>query len=260
MSRTAEEIEAGWRHELTVGHRPQRLGRALFRALPSDPRCKLCHNPFGGVGGKLVGMFGFRPSRKTPNMCQKCCERMPLGGAEIDLAILFADVRGSTGIAEGMASGEYAALLNRFYSVATSTLIGYDAVVDKLIGDEVMALFVPGFCGQDYRRRAGEAALGLLSAIGYGTDDEPLLPVGVGVHAGVAYVGNVGTEETADFTALGDAVNTASRLQALAQPGQIAATGGVYEELSGRFPEAEERVATLKGKEEPVAVRVISVG
>jgi len=260
MSRTDEEIEAGWRHELTVGHRAPRLGRALFRLLPTDPRCKLCHNPFGGVGGKLVGLFGFRRSRKAPNMCQRCCEAMPVGGAEIDLAILFADVRGSTSMAEGMSSGEYAALLNRFYLVATRTLIGYDAVVDKLIGDEVMALFIPGFCGPDYRRRAGEAALGLLSAIGYGTGGQPLLPVGVGVHAGPAFVGNVGTEETADFTALGDAVNTASRLQALAQAGEIVMTGGVFDELAERFPDTEERLVELRGKEEPVAVRVISPG
>jgi Adenylate and Guanylate cyclase catalytic domain len=71
---------------------------------------------------------------------------LPPGGAEIDIAILFADVRGSTQLGERLGPAEYASLLNRFYKAATETLIRYDAVIDKLIGDEVMALFIPGFC------------------------------------------------------------------------------------------------------------------
>src|SRR4029077_5209416 len=100
--------------------------------------------------------------------------------------------------------------LNRFYVVATRALLRHDAVIDKLIGDEVMAFFVRGISGPGYRRRAVEGGIDLLQAVGYGTPDGPWLKVGVAVNAGVAYVGNVGGA-VVDFTALGDAVNLAAR-------------------------------------------------
>jgi adenylate cyclase len=78
---------------------------------------------------------------------------LPPGGAELDIAILFADVRGSTQLGERLGPAEYASLLNRFYKAATETLIRHDAIIDKLIGDEVMALFIPGFCGPNYSTR-----------------------------------------------------------------------------------------------------------
>jgi adenylate cyclase len=77
-----------------------------------------------------------------------------VGGAEVDIAVLFADVRGSTALGEETCAGEFAALLNRFYVIATETLVRYDAVVDKLIGDAVMAFFVQGITGRHYRRQA----------------------------------------------------------------------------------------------------------
>jgi len=91
-----------------------------------------------------------------------------------------------------------------------------DAVIDKLVGDEVMGLFIPLFIGEDAIRKMVEAGIELLeqtAAVG--------LEVGAGADFGVAYVGNVGEEEVEDFTALGDVVNTAARLQAQAQPAQL---------------------------------------
>lgn len=76
-----------------------------------------------------------------------CCDRLPLGGAELDIAVLFADLRGSTAMGEHLAPSAYAALLNQFYNSATEVLVSHDAIIDKLIGDEVMALFIPGICG-----------------------------------------------------------------------------------------------------------------
>lgn len=96
---TARDVEARWRTLLLEGHK-MRMVHALFRHLPSEPRCKLCYNPFGGIGGKLVGLFGFTPSPKNPNLCQQCCGGLPRGGAEVDIAILFADVRNSMAIGE----------------------------------------------------------------------------------------------------------------------------------------------------------------
>ena len=88
-----------------------------------------------------------------------------------------------------------------FYIAATQTLLRHDAVIDKTIGDEVMAFFVRGISGPQYRRRAVLAGMELLKAVGYGGDGGPWLELGVAVNAGVAYVGNVGGA-VVDFTAL----------------------------------------------------------
>lgn len=245
-----------WRKLLIEGYEPLLRIQRLFRHLPGPPRCKLCHNPFGGIGGKLVGLLGFTPSRKNPNLCVRCCEGLPPGGAQLDIAVLFADVRGSTTLGERLEPEAYATLLNRFYRTATEVLIRHDAIIDKLIGDEVMALFIPGICGGEYRRRAAEAGVALLRALGYGSG-EPWLAVGGAVHSGLAYVGNVGGEGVLDFTALGDVVNTAARLQAEAGAGELFLSESVYAAVAAQFPRLELRTLTLRGKEAPVPVRVL---
>ena len=151
----------------------------VFRRLPHDPRCMLCQNPFGGIGGKLVGVMGRKPSRKNPNVCQSCFDKLPSGGIEIDIGVVFADVRGSTTIGERSTATEFAARLNKFYATASDVLIHHDALVDKLIGDEVMGLFIRGLAGSDYRRKTALAAVDLAIAV----DD---LPVGVAASAGIA--------------------------------------------------------------------------
>src|ERR1700731_1789036 len=91
-----DSTRAAWRMVLVDGKESLRRAQRIFRYLPSAPRCKLCHNPFGGLGGRLVGLAGFKPSRKNPNLCARCCDTLPPGGLELDTAVLFADVRGST--------------------------------------------------------------------------------------------------------------------------------------------------------------------
>jgi adenylate cyclase len=163
-------------------------------------------------------------------------------------------------LGERLGPAEYASALNRFYAAATEVLIRRDALVDKLIGDEVMALFIPGICGPDYRRKAAEAALALMGAVGYGRGREPWMPIGVAVNSGMTYVGNVGSEGVVDFTALGDAVNTASRLAASAAAGEILLGADVYEALAGKYSGAEERTLNLRGKEVPFPVHVLRAG
>lgn len=249
-----------WRKLLTEGHRPLRIAHRIFRYLPSAPRCKVCHNPFGGVGGKLVGLAGFTRSRKNPNLCSRCCDSMPPGGAELDIAVLFADIRGSTSLGERLGPTNYAALLNWFYRVATGVLVRHDAIIDKLIGDEVMALFIPGICGPKYHRQAADAAFALLRAVGYDGSREPLLPIGAAVNSGVAYVGNVGGPSVLDFTALGDTVNTAARLASSAAAGEVILSESIYESVRDRVPDLAQHRLELRGKGVPMAVRVHDLG
>jgi class 3 adenylate cyclase len=243
-----------WTQVLTDGHASLVRARHVFRYLPSAPRCKLCNNPFGGLAGRVLGVAGFRQSRKNPNLCTRCCDSLPSGGAEVDIAVLFADVRGSTAIGQSAEAADFAALLNRFYAAATQVLLRHDAVIDKLIGDEVMAFFVQGISGPDYRRRAVQAATDLLAAIGYGTPEGPWLDVGVGVNAGVAYVGNVG-DAVVDFTALGDPVNTAARMQQGAAGGEVVVARGVADDLASH---GTPRTLHLRGHEQPVDAFVLS--
>ena len=248
------ETSGQWQTLLVEGHAPLVRARRMFRYVPSAPRCKMCSSPFGGVGGRLFGAAGFRPSRKNPALCSRCCDGMTAGGAEVDVAVLFADVRGSTGMGERSAPAAFAAGLNRFYGVATAALIAHDAVIDKLIGDEVMAFFVRGISGPEYRRRAVDAGRDLLRATGHGTPEGPWLDVGIAVNAGIAFVGNVG-DAVVDFTALGDAVNVAARMQACAQPGELLVADGVADAAVGAAP---RRSLQLRGRQEPVVAAVLT--
>lgn len=243
--------EEQWRKVLIEGHQPINFGRSLFARLPSPPRCKMCNNPFAGPGGRLFRMWGRGPSRKNPNICASCCEDLPPGGAEVDIAIVFADVRGSTRLGEDTDPAAFAKLMNRFYKAATAALLKHDAIIDKIIGDEVMGLFIPGIAGPEYRRRSLDAAVDLLRAVGYGSRAGPWMSIGMGVNAGVSFVGNVG-EGVVDFTALGDPVNVAARLQSKAASGEILVAEDLVPDIAARFPQAERRTLKLRGHRAPV--------
>jgi adenylate cyclase len=188
-----------------------------------------------------------------------CCEAQPLGGAEVDTGVLFADMRGFTALAEQRTPEEVARLLNRFYCLAADVLVAHYALIDKLMGDEVMALFLPGFAGKEYVSKMVSAAETLLKRIGYGSREGPWIPIGIGLDRGLAFVGNVGSSEVADFTAIGDVVNTAARLQGEAGPGQIIMSERVYEDVSGHYPDAPSVQLELKGKSAPVAARLVNI-
>jgi adenylate cyclase len=245
---------APWDRVLTDGHASLVRARHVFRYLPSAPRCKVCNNPFGGPAGRVLAAAGFSPSRKNPNLCSRCCDALPAGGAEVDIAVLLADVRGSTAIGQRGVAADFAVLLNRFYTAVTQTLLRHDAVIDKLIGDEVMAFFVRGISGPHYRRRAVVAGMELLKAVGYGSDQGPWVEVGVAVNAGVAYVGNVG-DAVVDFTALGNPVNVAARMQQHAAGGELLVATGVADDLMGK---RQRRPLSLRGHQQPIDAFVVT--
>jgi adenylate cyclase len=182
------------------------------------------------------------------------------GGAEVTLTMLFADVRGSTTLAEHMTASEFSRLINRFYTVATHVLIQTDALVDRLMGDEAIGLYIPGFAGPEHPRRAIEAAQELLSLTGHHDSKGPWLPVGIGVHTGPAFVGVVGDKEsTADFTALGDNVNITARLASQARAGEILISDTSYTASKLNLENLQHRQMELKGKSEPISVHVLRV-
>jgi adenylate cyclase len=176
----------------------------------------------------------------------------------MELSFLFADVRGSTPMAEGMNPVAYASLMNRFYEYATRALIDTGAFIDKFVGDEVMAVYLPVFAGPNHARAAVEGAQGLLASVGYGSRAGSWLPVGVGVHTGVCYFGTVkGAEGVfADFTALGDPVNVGARLVSAAAAGEAVVSEATIAASGLDLRSWESRTLSLKGKSEAVEVRV----
>jgi adenylate cyclase len=226
-----------------------RMLQWLFRALPSSPRCGMCGAPFAGVGRRVVGPLGYRPSRKNPTMCATCVEASPPGGMSMHTGVLFADLRGFTARAEATDAEELSLLLRRFYGCAEGVLFP-EAIIDKVVGDQVMALYLP-----DIQRRMErdhvpalmvEHAEGILRAVGYGTPEGPFVEVGIGLDVGEAFVGNIGERALFDFTAVGDVVNTAARLQGQAAAGEIVLSQRVADGLP--TPIGELVHLTLKGK------------
>ncbi|HEY6060629.1 MAG TPA: adenylate/guanylate cyclase domain-containing protein, partial [Gemmatimonadales bacterium] len=182
------DSEAFWREFLTRGDAAEGRVRRILRRIPSEPRCKLCAAPFGGVGAPLMRMIGKRPSDKSPDMCTSCFAFMARhhGGAEIECSFLFADVRGSTAIAEGMSATRFRGLLDRFYATASEVVFEHDGSVDKFVGDELVAMFFPLLSGERHTARTVDAARALLVATGHGDPAGPWVPLGGGVHTGPA--------------------------------------------------------------------------
>jgi len=230
----------------------------IMRRLPADPRCRICQAPFGGRTGKIMRRFGRGPSRKNPTMCSACFEQAPMGGVKLEIGVLFADVRGFTTLAENLAPDDVAELLNRFYAAA-SPVLTRSGILDKMVGDEVMALYIPRMIGDDWVDDVVRDAADLLIAVGYGTPEGPWLPIGIGIDIGQAFVGNVGAGVVKDFTALGDVVNTASRLQSVATAGQIVMSERLFDRLMKPPVEARAASLDLKGKQEPEPARILTL-
>jgi adenylate cyclase len=234
--------------------REVRRWTAILRALPHSPRCRNCGAPFAGAGGRVMRSLGYRPSRKNPTICGTCVEAMPPGGYRATVGVMFADLRGFTQRVEEGGPTEAAAFLKRFYGCAEDVLLEH-ALIDKLMGDEVMALYMArwlfGLDPETIRQTMVADAAALLGAIGYGSRAGPFVEVGIGMDHGEAFVGNVGDRYVFDFTAIGDVVNTASRLQSEAASGEIVFTDRV---ASGLLDPPGERVdLDLKGKGRPQA-------
>ena len=230
-----------------------RRTRRVMGWLPSEPRCKFCDAPFGRPGSLALRLVGFGPSRLNRRLCRMCIrtlEKRP-GGAELEISLLFADVRGSTALAEHMPPQDYSALMARFYGLAAKVVDGHEGIVDKFVGDEVVALFIPGCAGSDHAEDAIAAARELLAATGNDSKD-PWIPIGAAVHTGVSYVGTVGEGDAFDFTALGDSVNTAARLASSAGAGEILVSSTAASASSLDTTGLEARTLSLRGRDETV--------
>jgi adenylate cyclase len=251
--------EEMWERMLTGDWPRLQRVRRMWGALPSPPRCKLCNAPFRGPGGLLMRAIRYGPSTLNRRLCKWCIRAVHKhpGGAEVEISVLFADVRGSTAIAERMLPEEFSRLMSRFYGAAAEVIDEWDGIVDKFVGDGAVALFIPGFAGSDHAANAIAAARGLLAQTG-NDGPEPWIPVGAGVHTGKSFVGTVGEGDARDFTALGDTVNTAARLTGVAGAGEILISAKAAAASGLETAELERRTLELRGKDQTVDAWVVN--
>lgn len=218
----------------------------------------MCLAPFGGVGGFVLKPW-FGPWERDAQLCKSCLKgliKTGVAGAEVPVSLLFADIRGSTGLGERLRPAEFSALLNSFYRIAADAITESDGIVDKFVGDEAIGLFLPGFAGLDHAAKAIEAGQTLINAVGKpGASASGPIPVGAAVHSGVAYVGTFGSsEQISDFTALGDAVNTTARLASLAAAGELLVSVAAADLGELDASGLERRTVEVRGRESGLEV------
>jgi adenylate cyclase len=231
--------------------------RRVMRILPRDPRCKFCNAPFQGIGGTIARvLFGKQRSSLNPRFCNMCeiASREFPGGAEVEMSILFVDIRGSTALSERLSATEFRQLIHRFYTSTTKVIIEEDGLVEKLAGDGLAAFWGAGFAGPDYVKRTVIAARKVSQEM-----ERQKIPVGVSVHAGVAYFGAMTTADgLTNIAATGEEVNLAARLASRAAAGEILVSEQALEQAGLDAGKFESRsLDDLKGISGPVRVRVI---
>lgn len=257
MTLTKEEINQMWHDWFTVDATgAEKLFSMTYRLLPHDPRCKICSSPFEGMGGLVMRtVFNRERSDLNPQFCNVCEDyvKKHQGGAEVEMSMLFADVRGSTALSGQMNPMEFQKLINRFYVGATDVIAREHGLVEKLAGDSVAAFWGAGFAGKNYVGRTVRTAQKIQKNM-----QAQNIPVGIGVHAGVAYFGAMGSEGgLVEISAIGDEVNTAARIAAKAAAGEILVSQAALARADMDAGQLESRTLELKGIRKPMTVRVM---
>lgn len=176
---------------------------------------------------------------------------LKLGGNRQEIAILFADIRGFTAFSEKLSPEELVDYLNQYLSLAARAVLEHEGTLDKFMGDAVMAIFNAPLRQEDYVERAVRAALAMQAAIAAlhpQVAPDVRLSYGVGINVGEAVVGNIGTAEQLNYTAIGDAINLAKRLQENARPGQILLSQSAYRQVQGLVDVKELEPIRVKGR------------
>ncbi|MCX7608685.1 MAG: GAF domain-containing protein [Anaerolineales bacterium] len=184
-------------------------------------------------------------------------DQLQIGGQRVEITILFADIRGFTAYSEKHSPEDLVAVLNRYLAAGAEAVLAHEGTVDKFLGDAVMAWFNAPVPQPDHTLRAVRAALDLAAAVEKLHTELPAeahLSFGVGIHYGEAVLGWIGTQKRLEYTAIGDSVNTAKRVQENASPGQILITDEAYQKVKDYVRARPHRPLQVKGKTQPVEV------
>lgn len=189
-------------------------------------------------------------------------EGEPQAGIEREVTLLFADIRGFTNLSEGLKAPKVVSLLNEVFQIASDCILERGGTIDKYMGDSVMAYFGAPVIHTDHALRAVTAAVDILAAVNLRNlaireiagREQLAVDLGIGVHTGVVVVGNIGSDRRTDYTAVGDAVNVAQRLEKLAKGGEILVSEAVWRRVRGSVEMRFEGERQLSGRREPIHV------
>jgi adenylate cyclase len=219
--------------------------------------------PLRGIASLPFRLFGIRPSRMNPNTCTVCelmfTKVMRAHKINVDVTVLFADLRGYTALSQALPADRIAELLDLFYDECAEAIWEFDGLLNKTIGDAIMAVFNFPIKRPDHPARAVEAAREIQrrcrarydALAGSLAPEGETFGIGIGIDSGTVSFGEFGRSHR-DLTAIGTVVNTAARAQTAAQPGQILATRAVRDRSGPALADSEGRPHTLRGLAEPV--------
>ena len=229
---------------------PQTIGwRIKIRLMRLDRKTH-----FTGLRGRMWKMLGVERSPKNPNVCNLCQVHMEAGRLS-EITVLFADARGYTILVQDLGVEKVTPLMDYFFRRCAEIVIRHDGIVDHFMGDAVMAFFNVPIHREDHTAQAVTAAQEIQEAVVKINRTQPGgdgLRVGIGIAAGMAATGAVGSNSCSDYTAMGESVNIAARLQGDAAAGEILLEEKAYSRVQGKYPGAEERILQLKNIRQPV--------
>jgi adenylate cyclase len=233
------------------------MSQSVAAAAPPchEPQCLVCGTALAGPLGALFRVFGIQRSSRNPNLCNRCNTHAEEGRL-VNLTVLFADLTSFTELTHDLGPERTHEVVDAFLRSATYALVKHGAFIDKYIGDAVMAFFNVPIRYDDHSARAVAAALEIqaeLPALSerFGID----LRSSIGIASGWARVGRLGSGDGRDYTAIGDVVNLAARLESQARPGEVLVHGEVYEQVAAEFPAVPAEQLQLKGFADPVLAR-----
>jgi len=214
---------------------------------PLAANCAVCGIPLVGLAAVFLRWRGIRRSTRNPNCCTQCGAHLEEGRL-VEMTVVFADLSSFTEMTGRLGATATYSVVDEFLRLASTTLMSHGAFIDKYIGDAVMAFFNVPIKRADHAAAAVAAAAklqellpGLSERLGV-----PLL-ASIGIASGFARVGRLGSDDIKDYTAIGDAVNQAARLQAQARATEIVVSQDVYQEVASAYPGVPPESLALKG-------------
>jgi len=216
-------------------------------------RCIICGTPLAGPLSYLFRAVGIMRSPRNPSLCNRCNTHV-VEGRIVEITVLFADLSSFTELTHELGPERAHEVVDGFLKMATAVLVKHDAFIDKYVGDAVMAFFNVPIQREDHAGQAVLAALEIQAGLPALKEQVGVeLKAGVGIACGWARVGRLGSGDARDYTAVGEVVNLASRLEGQAGPGAIVMDQCAYGKVAGDVPGASPEQLTLKGFPEPVS-------
>lgn len=203
----------------------------------------------------ILNLFGKYVSKDVVQHLLKSEKAIELGGTEREITAMFADIRGFTAMSEKMTPHQVITFLNHYFGDMTDLIFAHDGTLDKYVGDALFALWGSPLPDKDHAYKAVKCAIAIQEKLKtQHRKDIPPINLGIGICSGPAVVGNMGSKQRQEFTAIGDTVNTSSRLSGTASGGQIIITESTYKQIKDKVEVNKLEPLKVKGKEKPLIV------